>query len=161
MRDVYFVQKKIIAGLAAKTRMKYFSVLLASTIGLFSCSDSKVQPEVLELHQFRNPIGTLVATVEEVHNGLGLGAGMLYDEVHISNSSTSSFSHGNGDPTVAYYSESTFGKGKTPEVVWLTNDRLRIVLDPLSNPGHKEAKVGEVSVEYVVRGVRPNAQQTK
>jgi len=125
-------------------------IVTALILFLSSCSDG--QPQVIRSNRYPNPSGEWFVTVEEVDNGLGFGAGTVYDEIHISQSGVSSFAHGDKDPTVAYYSESTFGDGHVPEVKWLANDRLRIVLDPRSHPGRQEAKVGEVSIEYLVRG---------
>ncbi len=111
----------------------------------------------MEFHKFPNPSGALVATVEVVHNGLGFGAGALYDEIHVSPSSQSSFRHGDPDSSVAFYALSTNDeRGRPPEIKWEGDHHLRVFLDPLTQPGRQLASLEGVSIEYLVREKQRN-----
>lgn len=120
-----------------------------SALFVLACCEGK--PEVIESHNFSSPSGALVAAVEVVHNGLGFGAGALYDEIHVSPSCRSSFHHGDPDSSVAFYALSTAGKGRPPEVRWEDDRHLRVILDPLTQPGLQLASLEGVSIEYIVR----------
>jgi hypothetical protein len=127
------------------------SRLLSAALAITACACSDGVPEVVETKHTLNPSGTRVATVESVHNGLGLGAGALYDEVHVSTVGHPPFQHGIHDESVAFYSESTVGGGRPPTVEWLTSTHLRITLDPGVVPGTRQDNVAGVSIEYTAR----------
>src|SRR5262245_49033591 len=96
---------------SVSSRPPIASCLLVAGLAITMCACSKAVPEVIESTQAVDPTGRLVATVELVHNGLGFGAGALYDEVHVSAVSHRPFAHGDGDGSVAFYSDSTYGYG--------------------------------------------------
>lgn len=124
---------------------------VAFAVAVAACACSDGAPEVVESTQEANPSRTLVATVEVVHNGLGLGAGALFDEIHVSEMSHRPFEHGDPDGSVAFYSESTGARGRTPSVEWLSDNQLRIAIDPAVKPGRRRDNVAGVSIEYAVR----------
>ncbi len=138
--------------LRTRTIAAYVCALM-SVLFVLACS----KPDVIESHRFPSPSGELVATVEVVHNGLSFGAGAEYDEIHISSSSRVSFRHGDRDSSVAFYALSTYGKGRPPEVRWVDEHHLRVLLDPLTHPGHQLASLGGVSIDYQVREKQRNA----
>ena len=96
-----------------------------------------------------SPDGRLIATVEQVDNGLGFGQGMLYDEVHVSRYPKPKFEHGDADPTVVFYEESSDDPTDTPRVTWIDSQRLRITVRSKTKAGRKLSTVGPVSIEYV------------
>ena len=124
-------------------------VAFGSMLGLAGCSDGT--PRVVTSHEYPNPSGSLVATVEVLDNGLGFGAGMLYNEIHIAASGERSFVHGNPAPTVVYYCESTSEEDLPPEVKWLKDDQLLVTLAPRGCPARQRTAIPSVFVKYVVR----------
>lgn len=140
--------------LRTRTIAAYVSAII-SVLFVLACSEGK--PDVIDSHKFPSPSGALVATVEVVHNGLGFGAGALYDEIHVSPSSRASFRHGDPDSSVVFYALSADGKGLPPEVRWEDEHHLRVFLDPLTQPGRQLVTLEGVSIEYVVRVSRRKA----
>ncbi len=117
-----------------------FAVLCAG------CSDGT--PIVMKSQQYESPDRKLIATLEELDNGLGFGLGALYDEVHITMRSEAISHHGSASASVVFYAESTYGKGKPVTVRWLDANRLQISYDAQETPRKRLSSSRAVSIEY-------------
>lgn len=116
-----------------------------------ACSDQDGVPIVLKSRSIDSPSKLLVATIEEVDNGLGFGQGMIYDEIHVSSRYSPIGFHGDKDSTVVFYAESNFDKGNPPEVTWISDDKLVITLDPSTTRGKRFKGSNGLTIEYRVR----------
>lgn len=77
-------------------------VLFLSMMLLCSCDDGK--PEVIESQRFDSPDGNFQITDEIVHNGLGMGAGAVFEEIHLAKSNAT-FTHDDNDTSSILYYE--------------------------------------------------------
>jgi len=124
------------------------AIVLSGGACVYKAFSSDGIPIVVTSADFASPDGQFVVTVERVHNGLGYGAGALYDEVHLSRLPKPLFKHGDPDPSVVFYAEPVSGVAGAPTIQWLESERLRVILDLRSKPNRKPASMGQVCVEY-------------
>ncbi|WP_457329541.1 hypothetical protein [Rhizobacter sp. P5_C2] len=124
------------------------AIVLSGGACVYKAFSAEAIPIVVTSVDFASPDGQFVATVERVHNGLGYGAGALYEEVHLSRVPKPLFKHGDPDPSVVFYVEPVSGVSGAPTVQWIESARLRVILDPRSKPNRKPASIGQVWIEY-------------
>jgi len=95
-------------------------VLFLSMILLCSCDNGK--PEVIESNRFDSPDGNFQITDEIISNGLGMGAGAVFEEIHLAKPNTT-FTHGDDDASSILYYEAVAidTESRRARVRWLNS----------------------------------------
>lgn len=87
-------------------------LILGARYALDALIGGNTEPMVGRVTRYPSPDLKLVATLEEVDNGLGFGQGMLYDEVHLQLTNEKILGHGDSDSSAIFYADS-MGKQNT------------------------------------------------
>jgi hypothetical protein len=104
-------------------------------------------PVVVQSWSYASPDGQWQATLEEIDNGLGMGLGVLYDEVHVHKPGPVTTGHGDSDRSVIFYVDSE--AVGPPLVQWTGNRHLSIVYqNGPHEPGKKLDRIADVAIEY-------------
>lgn len=111
----------------------------------YGCSEGV--PEVLKSSRFTAPDSKVEVTLELVHNGLGLGAGDIFDEIHVSEPGAK-FTHGDRDSSVVFYMESSGMDGDRPVIEWIGAHKLLVKYPDGTVPGKMQSQILGVSIEY-------------
>jgi hypothetical protein len=91
----------------------------------------KAEPLLGQVEDFSSPDHRLVATLEELDNGLGFGHGMLYDEIHIHRVDERVADHGDDDRSAIFYANSMGRQtDEKPKIKWIDSSHLLIVYSP-------------------------------
>jgi hypothetical protein len=101
--------------------------------GLYALFHSDDRLFVVRHTDLASPNGRLIATLEEVDNGLGFGQGMSYDEVHIRPPNETISVHGDSAASVVFYTESRGNPDARPSLQWRDDTHLVIGYDRASN----------------------------
>ncbi|MES2115833.1 MAG: hypothetical protein V4578_11820 [Pseudomonadota bacterium] len=91
----------------------------------------KTKPLLGQVEDFSSPDNRLVATLEDLDNGLGFGQGMLYDEIHIHRPDERVADHGDDDRSAIFYANSMGRQtDEKPKIKWIDASHLLIVYSP-------------------------------
>ncbi|MFS2007307.1 hypothetical protein ACEN9F_27205 [Duganella sp. CT11-25] len=130
--------------------------MIAGTIALLVVSGYtlrnylKAEPLLGQVEDFSSPDNRLVATLEELDNGLGFGQGMLYDEIHIHRPDEIIADHDDDDRSAIFYANSMGRQSaEKPKIKWVDSSHLLIVYSSQRINGGAPGKTIE---EY--RGIR-------
>jgi hypothetical protein len=140
------------------TLTRWTAALAVLMVLLAGCDDGI--PELLQTADFPSPDGQWVATREVVHNGLGLGAGAVFYEIHVHRPREPVGEHGDPGATVVFY---TSDEGRLPHVSWSDGTHLlieyeRIIVNGVAAwPPRHSAHHGEVAIAYRPLPLPPNA----
>ena len=104
-------------------------------------------PSVISSEQVKSPDRKMVATIEEIDNGLGFGQGMIYHEVHVTRVGEKWSGFGDHDPSVAFYMPNDLDDKKV-EVEWIGSDRLLIRYGAKDTPGLKLRSLAGIEIQY-------------
>jgi hypothetical protein len=130
-------------------------LLAVALVGLtfYACNISDDgRPIVLRQSGVTSPDGRWIATLESVDNGLGFGLGLLYHEIHISQSGESIFSHGDNAKSSIFYIDATSGLAENLRVGWQDSTHLVVSyeqkLSVAKQPGKCLKSVFGISIKY-------------
>jgi hypothetical protein len=104
-------------------------------------------PAVEQSTFYPSPDRQWQATLERVDNGMGMGLGVLYYEVHVHKPGTLIARHGDRDPSAVFYVDS---EGvDPPRIRWTGGRRLAIEyqIGP-HEPGKRTDRIAEITIEY-------------
>lgn len=129
--------------------------LLALAVGLLIVGVVAVylalrpEPILEQATAYPCPDGEWQATMETIDNGMGMGLGVLYYEVHVHRAGTRIRDHGDREPSAAFYIDSQ--NVIPPRLRWVSARHLVIEYDQAlahNSPGKKLDRVGEIGIEY-------------
>jgi len=108
------------------------TIALLIVVGGYSLRHAlKAEPLLGQVEDFSSPDHRLVATLEELDNGLGFGQGMLYDEIHIHRPDERVSDHGDDDRSAIFYANSMGRQtDEKPKIKWIDSSHLLIVYSP-------------------------------
>lgn len=113
----------------------------------------KAEPLLGQVDDFPSPDDRVIATLEELDNGLGFGQGMLHDEIHIHRPSEKIADHGDDDKSVIFYANSMGRQSDAkPKIKWIDSSHLLIVYSPGridgGTPGKAINEYGNIQISY-------------
>jgi hypothetical protein len=115
-------------------------------IGCAGCDN--VTLAVLESHRVPSPDKSLEATVERVHNGLGIGASAIFYEIHVQRAGSPVLEHGDPGDSVLFYVMQDTNTDVPVTASWIGPRRLVITYDGRRTPGRIVRQLGDIAVDY-------------
>jgi hypothetical protein len=134
-------------GTYGPARAVRISLLLMVTLILGSCEDGT--PEVLTSQRVVSPDFAYDAVIEEVHNGLGLGAGAIYSEIHVVPHAQNVMDHGGPSNSVVFYLALGGDHDVRTTAKWRSATSLIIAYDARLGTPMKRPPRSPVAISYV------------
>lgn len=113
----------------------------------------KAEPLLGQVDDFPSPDNRVIATLEELDNGMGFGQGMLYDEIHIHRLGEKIADHGDNDKSAIFYANSMGRQSdEKPKIKWIDSSHLLIIYSPRridgATPGKAIKEYGGIKISY-------------
>lgn len=103
---------------------------------------------VISSRSVSSPDGHWECTLEEIDNGLGMGAAAIYGEIHVHRRGAKVFTHGDKDPTSVFYIEATYPQDYLPRISWLNSRQLLIEYPDQHKPAIRTTHIEDVEITF-------------